>query len=319
MSNFTILYDEPHEADWFRGLHPDFQDAKEASITSVSRMPHVADVLAYDRPDIILLHGDQPILVVEETVEVPSGHNVGQRFARIAAAAEARVPSLYFGPYVAKKHGGVTAGPRYMNLRLFDALDSMSQITGSAITTINWPVDGNCEVCRGTDKDRDVREYIQMFLEGFYSQPRAIHQHILSSNLHNRLLHERKVFSQTRIRNPEQYDEPPDSVVFMTRRDFENQHGSLAATLHPSVSEIVRYKVGMTYIRSDPYTGMGILYRYLYTANNPVRALVLWFPHISQQQWDAAAARGSRKDIRLFRVSADAILFSDGLRARGAI
>ena len=57
------------------------------SLTRANRLG-MQDVLSYDRPDIILVDGDTPILVVEETVEVPSGHNVGQRFARIAAAAQ---------------------------------------------------------------------------------------------------------------------------------------------------------------------------------------------------------------------------------------
>ena len=144
--------DEIQEADWFRGLHPELAEAKEGVITDAHFQPGVKNVLSYDRPDIVLLDGEKPILVVEETVEVPSGHNVGQRFARIAAAAEARVPFLYFGPYVAKKHGGVTAGPRYMNVRLFHALDAVERITGTAVTTINWPVDANCEVQRNTSK-----------------------------------------------------------------------------------------------------------------------------------------------------------------------
>src|SRR4051812_41904760 len=105
---FTVLYDEPQEADWFKGLHGSLEDAVEVPITEAKAWPAVAGVLAYDRPDIVLLCDGRPILVVEETVEVPSGHNVGQRFARLAAASEHRVPCLYFGPYVARKHGGIT-------------------------------------------------------------------------------------------------------------------------------------------------------------------------------------------------------------------
>jgi hypothetical protein len=126
MSDFTILYDEPQESAWFRALHTDFQTAKERSITSAQSLPAVRDVLKYDRPDIILLDGDHPILAIEETVEVPSGHNVGQRFVRVAAAAEAGIPFLYFSPYAANKHRGETAGPRYMNVRLFHAIDVMT-------------------------------------------------------------------------------------------------------------------------------------------------------------------------------------------------
>src|SRR5438067_1791381 len=99
MANFTILYDEPQEAEWFRSLHRELRDADEEQIGEAEQREPVRQVLAYDRPDVVLLARGRPILVVEETVEVPSGHNVGQRFARIAAAAEAGVPSIYFGPY----------------------------------------------------------------------------------------------------------------------------------------------------------------------------------------------------------------------------
>ena len=111
MSKFTILYDEPQEAEWFRRLHPSLADATEVPLADTRSWPSVQKVLLYDRPDIVLVAEQTPILAVEETVEVPSGHNVGQRFARIAAAAEAGVPFLYFGPYVAKKHGGITGKP----------------------------------------------------------------------------------------------------------------------------------------------------------------------------------------------------------------
>ena len=43
------------------------------------------------------------------------------------------------------------------------------------------------------------------------------------------------------------------------------------------------------------------------------RALVLWFPFISRADW-ADASKTARKEIRLFRIAADAIWYSDGLR-----
>ena len=55
MTGFKILYDEPQEAHWFKQLHPDLATATEESINSVIRTPQIQAVLAYDRPDIILL------------------------------------------------------------------------------------------------------------------------------------------------------------------------------------------------------------------------------------------------------------------------
>lgn len=317
MPELTILYDEPHEAAWFRTLHAELRNAKEKPIDAAQHQSLVSSVLAYDRPDIVLLHGEIPILVVEETVEVPSGHNVGQRFARIAAAAECGVPCLYFGPYVARKHGGETAGPRYMNVRLFHALDAMVRTTRTAITTINWPVDEHSEVRRGTEKDRDVREYISHFFDAYRADglPQA-NSTLLASDIHRRMIFERDDFVARSIRNPTQYDVPPTSVELLSLSEFERRHGRATGKLPPATREVVLYNVGMTNIRSDPYTGMAMLYKYLYIVEEPSRSLVLWFPNIMVNQWRAVAGRGTRKDIRLFRIVADAILFSDGLLPR---
>lgn len=320
MSKFTILYDEPQEADWFRGLHPRLADAEEEAITVVQRRPSVQKVLAYDRPDIVLLDGDTPILVVEETVEVPSGHNVGQRFARIAAAAEAGVPCVYFGPYVAKKHGGATAGPRYMNVRLFHALDAMERTTGAAITTINWPVDAHFEVRRDRSKDADVREYVATFLELYAGEASltAVNRELLKSKVHGRMVEERNAFVQASVRDPDQYDGPPDSVEILPVTDLKRRFKGVDSGVG-NVTEIVLYNVGMNYIRSDPYTGMSMLYRYLYVAEHRSRGLVLWFPNISEAMWREAAGKGTRKDVRLFRVAADAIIFGDRLLPRARL
>ena len=312
MSNLSILYDEPQEAAWFRALHPDLAGAEEEAISVAESRPGVQGVLAYDRPDIVLLDRGTPILVVEETVEVPSGHNVGQRFARIAASAECGVPFLYFGPYVAKKHGGDTAGPRYVNVRLFHALDIMVRSTKSAITTVNWPVDGSYEVRRDGSKDQDVREYMATFFDSYAKDGlRGVSIALLASNTHRRLIAERDAFVANSIRQPEQYDRPPPSVMVLPRSEFRRRFGSSADRLSESVREIVLYKVGMNRIRSDPYTGMAMLYKYLYTVEHPSRALVLWFPNITSASWRRAAASGPRKDVRLYRITAAAILFSD--------
>ena len=317
MPNFRILYDEPQEAEWFRNLNTKFADAKQTSITEAQLWPGMQGVLAYDRPDVVLLDGETPILVVEETVEVPSGHNVGQRFARIAAAAESGVPSLYFGPYAAKKHGGKTAGPRYVNARVFSAFDEVMRATGSAVTTINWPVDANFEVRRGSAKDVDVRAYASTFLELYTTQPTLgeVNKALLQSDFHRRMISERQQFVQTSIKKPEQYDGPPDSVEVIAPSEFKKRFGRMKGELQ-KFTELVVYNVGMKNIRSDPYTGMAMLYRYLYVRPHASRALVLWFPNISEAMWQQASAHKNRKDVRLFRISADAILFSDNLLLR---
>ena len=96
--SLKIYYDSIQEGHWFKKLHPKLDSAELHPFPSKGKGDvRLAKVLAYDRPDIVLTDHDEPILVVERTVEVPSGHNVGQRFARLAAAAQMRVPCVYFG------------------------------------------------------------------------------------------------------------------------------------------------------------------------------------------------------------------------------
>ena len=309
MANFEILYDEPQEAVWFSNLHPHLRDVPLTSITEAATRQSLQAVLAYDRPDIILLDNGKPILIVEETLEVPSGHNVGQRFARLAAAAEAGVPSVYFGPYMARKHGGDTEGPRYMNLRLFSAIDNMIRITGSAVTTINWQVDANCEVLKGSAKDADMREYLSLFLDLYHRNPNQINQSIINSSLQARLRRERSAFISAKVRNSVQYESPPGSVTINSPESLASQF-PLFDTSSIGSKAIVLYNVGMRYIRSDPYTGMAILYKYLYILQQN-RKLVLWFPNISFKSW--LSTSNTRKDKRMFIIASDAIIFSDQL------
>jgi hypothetical protein len=312
MPNWSIYADELHEGDWFRELHPGLADAREEEITgAVKRNPCLERVLLYDRPDIVLTdERDEPVLVIERTIEVPSGHNVGQRFARLAAAAEAGVPVVYFGPYAARKHGGITAGPRYMNLRLFAALDRVAEVNRSAVTCINWPVDSNFEIIRLPSKDDRIREYLALFFSAHDDRGRAnVSETIRTSEFEATQLEERERFSST-LRRASDYDGPPKSVQIASGREIAS---SIGAPHLADFDQVVIYNVGMRKIRSDPYTGMAMLYRYLYVLGvDTKRALILHFPQITTDKWRSAALSGRRKDIRLFRIAADGILFRDG-------
>jgi hypothetical protein len=57
-------------------------------------------ILYLDRPDVIVMCGEpqRPILAVEFCAEAPSGHNICQRLARVAAAAEFGTPFAFVFP-----------------------------------------------------------------------------------------------------------------------------------------------------------------------------------------------------------------------------
>lgn len=315
-----IYFDSIQEGSWFKSLHPALRAATLKPFPAARNIgPALAGVLEYDRPDIVLVDKDVPILVVERTIEVPSGHNVGQRFARLVAAARRQVPVVYFGPYAAYKHGGSTQGPRYMNLRLFRSLAELARIEDTAVTPINWPVDSDYEIITTPEKDDRIKEYLKLFFDLYATHPlRAVSHRIRTSDFEREQEQERDRFIRTAVRNAEQYDGPPDSVVIGSWKEIP----ALSKTRDNITNgrQVVFYKVGMNYIRSDPYTGMAMLYSYLYCGgmSNRQRALILSFPNITVQTWKTAAGGGrARKDIRLFTLSADGILFSDGFLAQG--
>jgi hypothetical protein len=86
---YEIWGDNENESLWFQGLDSRLVSAKVRNIGPRGTNSEIVDSLVvYDRPDIILLADEKPILVLEKTAEVPTGHNVGQRVARLVRAAE---------------------------------------------------------------------------------------------------------------------------------------------------------------------------------------------------------------------------------------
>ena len=105
-----------------------------------------------------------------------------------------------------------------MNARLFKALDALTEVTGTIVTAINWPVNEDFEVLRGEGKDADVREYVKTFLELYGDQPYMgrLNDGLSQSAIHIRMAQERDRFVRSSIRNPSQYDSPPGSVSILT-------------------------------------------------------------------------------------------------------
>lgn len=314
--DFTIYCDDLQEGLWFKNLNRAFNDSA-IQIIPTRKKDIIEDgllhVLKYDRPDIILKHNENVILVIERTIEVPSGHNVGQRFGRLVAAAENRIPVVYFGPYAAYKHGGATAGPRYMNLRLFYALEAMSKIHNTAITTINWPVDSDYEIVKNPSKDERLKVYLDLFLSHYSKHcMHEINESIMRSNFQKMQKDEQISFAKNEIRGPEQYDIPPESVSIINQSKFRELHLPNFDNFTSSYDEFVLYNVGMTYVRSDPYAGMSALYKYLYVDidTSLKRALVLNFPHINTNTWKTL--NPTRKDYRMFKEFSNGIIFKDG-------
>ena len=310
MSDYLIYCDDFQEGIWFQSLDARLTDAKLEVIPSqrekIERLG-LYSVLKYDRPDIILQYNNEIIFVLERTVEVPSGHNVGQRYGRLLAAAEAGIPAVYFGPYAAYKHGGNTAGPRYMNLRLFYALRKVSKMYNTAVTTINWPVDHQYEVLRTPEKDKRLKQYLQLFFDYYdHNGSNGLSDYIYHSDFQRQQYLEQDNFAQREIRNPEQYDVPPESLEIISTTEFNRRYG-LDAHFANQIQCVVLYHVGMTNIRSDPYTGMAALYTNLYGDENS--AVILEFANIESACWYQQSRLS--KTYRMFKAFSYGIVFRD--------
>ena len=310
MTEFTIYCDDLQEGIWFQELDSHFENAELEIIPSKkSKITYYGldEVLKYDRPDIILKDESNVILVLERTVEVPSGHNVGQRYGRLLAAAEANIPVVYFGPYMAYKHGGNTAGPRYMNLRLFYSLQKISKLYNTAVTTINWPVDRDCEVLKTSAKDNRIKQYLNLFFN-YYDKfgQNGLTQYIKNSEFQTEQYLEQELFAKNEIKDPDQYKYPPESLEIIPVSSFYDRY-RLNLQLPRSIQRIVLYHIGMTYIRSDPYTGMAALYKNLYSDNSNI--VVLDFANIDSSLWFKQST--TSKTYRMYKSFCNAILFHD--------
>lgn len=103
---------------------------------------HIRRILYLDAPDLIVEKDNEPVFSVEVSTEAGTGHNAFQRFARIAASVENRVPAFYIYP-----EGAIitrrTASPRWdiINPAIFQALESVMSIYDIPALMYYFPTD----------------------------------------------------------------------------------------------------------------------------------------------------------------------------------
>lgn len=104
---------------------------------------HIRKILYLDAPDAIIEKDNEPVFSIEVTAEAGTGHNAFQRFARVAAAVENRVPAFYIYP-----EGKIVTRPsdgsrRYdeINPLVFSAMESLMSIYGIPALLYYFPTD----------------------------------------------------------------------------------------------------------------------------------------------------------------------------------
>ena len=305
------------EGSWFRNLTPYLNDAEELPLRARGMNPEVIEYLVqYDRPDIILVEDDNPILVVEKTREVPTGHNVGQRVARLVRAAEFGVPSLLYAPHEARKHG-VHTSICQLNPRALAAFIRMWEIHRTPAVYINWPCDDDGELyCDGTE-DREIACLLSRFLEAGERQTRI-------RALQHKKQEMQSEYDQRLVARP-RYGSPPASVsVCRTDRLL----GSITPTPTATESRILSrnrsslvYEIGMTLAkckRQDPYTGMQFVYDYAYCragtgTTDKHTNLILKFPNLTIEEMLENNPNNPNSKSSNWYITATAFLCRDGL------
>jgi len=309
---YKIYYDAFQEAKWFQSLNSEFENAEPLPINQIND-PEVLRLLRYDKPDIILLKNDKAVLALEKTTEVPTGHNVGQRFARIVCSAEEKVPFIYFFPFLAMKHGEY-ASACWVNARLLEAMKRLSEIHSTPIVAINWECDENYELIRDGSQDLFLKEVISDLVKNNFDSQSPVLKRAYKIM--------RVKFQEALERHP-QYSSLPPTVKEVLTREFLGEIKEKLRNVH--LGELITYReksivydIGMKYVRSDPYTGTQLIYDYLLARKGPtpkerIMNIILRMPNISKELWEKAAISKERKDIRLYTRFADLIELSDAV------
>jgi len=324
--SYTIFYDSLHEGEWIRSLHPHFSKASLIPIIDPgNNIPSIDQLIAYDRPDVIISYEGRPFLVIERTEEVPSSHNCGQRFARIVRASELGVPVIYFFPFVAQKHGAESrerqrfgkANQRYVNPRLFSAFERIEEIHDTLIIPISWPVDSEYELLRTPEKDVEIKCVLHEIVKWLECRKDLTKLGVQPNIVESKAKASRE--KDTRYRSTKKNRGPPPSVRIERTSAIVEEYriNEPVTTKLLKRDRSVVYRMGMRYLRSDPYAGTLALYDYLYARTGPNNrslheCVVTHAPNIDSNDWNRIRETGSqRKDVSLFRLFSDCIILGD--------
>lgn len=104
---------------------------------------HIKRILYLDAPDLIVEKDLEPIFSIEISTEAGTGHNVFQRFPRLAASVENNVPAFYIYPEAIIIHRETSTRWDKINPLIFKALDKAMDIYQIPALLYYFPTDLN--------------------------------------------------------------------------------------------------------------------------------------------------------------------------------
>lgn len=312
-----IYADSLIEFKWFQGLSESFKNSEYIKIIGRNKNPPIIEeIIKYDRPDIILVDKEshKPLLILEKTREVPTGHNVGQRTARMVRAAEMGIPFIFFMPFRARKHGRMTTILN-MNARLIKAMLNIWEIHKTPTILINWKCDSDGELINDGTHNKKLEEVLPMFLNNgsLKNDPTLI-------GIKNEMLNEYK----ERVKTYKDYANPPNSLkLYKTEKLIDSHYKNLSEEdlinlkIH---NESAVYEIGMqpeSSKRQDPYTGMQFIYDFIYCRVGPSpeqkkRNLILYFPNLQKEFWLKTNPNNKNTKSSNWYLCANGLLFKNG-------
>ena len=107
---------------------------------------HIKKILYLDAPDLIVEKDLEPIFSIEISTEAGTGHNVFQRFSRLAASVENNVPAFYIYPDAVIIHRENSIRWDKINPLIFQALSKAMAIYQIPALLYYFPTDLNAYV-----------------------------------------------------------------------------------------------------------------------------------------------------------------------------
>ena len=247
---------------------------------------HIKKILYLDAPDIIVEIDQEPIFSVEISTEAGTGHNVFQRFARLAASVENNVPSFYIYPEaVIITRQNSTPKWDVINPLIFKALDDVMSVYQIPSLFYYFPSDYRTFV-NNPSASPHIRQKGLLFErnrnfsgspEGSNSEMqemfRAMNEIISIFERHGivrgreKLLSNRVIISRRSFMNGEysrkngNLDMSPLSATIKVSTDYLLNHLSQYEDSNYSIGELLRsrdetiiYKINAKF-RGDPYPG----------------------------------------------------------------
>ena len=317
---YKIYSDNKVEGRWFQSLTGQLKNAEIIKIENRGSNPeHIDEIISYDRPDIILVKNGLPVLVLEKTREVPTGHNIGQRMARIVRAVELGIPTIKFLPFDARKHGDFS-NICNLNIRLIESFKKMAEIHGTPVLAINWPSNLHGELLIDGSENFQVAGAVENYLETncdkkcfkFKEQKKEMD----------------KEYAERLKNYPSYAGMPGKSVYLINTEDFftkisEDFEIDLNASGLDKKTKSLVYKIEMTpgkCRREDPYTGTQFVYDYCWCRSG-VRPedkhsnLILHFPKITKRHWLEKNPNDSGRKSCNWYLTANALVFNDDFLA----